>query len=157
MQVGQRAQRFGQRARRWNLDARDQDRDHRDPAFECRFQFEPDEIARIVEANTPVLVLRGQPARTDRDQHDLAVVERLLDDGPEIRADADGIDVLEDFVAAEIGFQIVVDAADHVGNVAATIRDEDPAHNGARACRIQLIWAGRTRSGRPPGNRWRQV
>src|SRR5690348_3003966 len=81
--------------------AADKNRHHPDVALQSFADFEPHEIARVVEATGPVRFLGGEPVIPDHGQQNVRDLELLLNYGDEIVTALDAVKVHEDVFPAE--------------------------------------------------------
>jgi hypothetical protein len=91
------------------------------------FQFDANEIVRILEAPLALAVARISPPRPDDSQYHGAVPNHLVKVTAKILPQRDRIHILEHAHLAELGYQPVVDATGGIRIVAAPVADEDAA------------------------------
>ena len=103
----------------------DQHRHHRDVAGECRLQFDPHEVIRILQPPVACLVARIDPARTNNGEHDRAVANDAVQMTAKILPERDRIHILEHRRLAKLGDQPVIEAPRRIGVVAAAVADEN--------------------------------
>ena len=105
--------------------------EHRNDAGVARqggLDLEADEVLRVVEPATAVVVGDGQPLVPDQREQHVAGADGGRDPLHEVVARIDRVDVLEDLVLAEPRTQAVEEPARRVGGLLASIADEDSRH-----------------------------
>ena len=116
--------RLGKVARGRHLGVLHEDRDDAGRTGERVLDLDAQVVVGIVE--TPnALALEAEPARADDDQHDIAALQRLVDDVGKVLTGTDRIEVDEDVVVPELIGEGVVETARLPRRVLAAIADED--------------------------------
>jgi len=116
----------------------DEDRDDPHIAAQRGFDFKAHEVLGVVEPPMAGPVGDVQPAVTDEGEQHLAGANCVPDNPDKVVARVDGIDVLENVVAAQMGTQEVVQPARRERRVLPPIADEDPSPSRRRERRHAL-------------------
>ena len=95
----------------WHLCALHERRDHPKAPLQRVRQLEPDEVARIIEATPPAGICRVDPLVPDNRNHDVALVERLVDHLDEVGPGLDRVDIHEHPPRVRARRERVVEAA----------------------------------------------
>jgi len=117
-----------------------QDRDDPDVACQGCLDFQPDEVAWVLQAPPPVLAGDRQPAVTDQRQQHITARDRGGDHLDKVIAQRDRVHVLEDLAPAEPLGQPVIQPPGRIGSLFTPVTDKNAASR----------WCGRCRHDPPP-------
>ena len=106
-----------------------QDGDDTDLAGQGSFDLHSDEVARIIQAPSPVSVGDSEPPAANQRQQHVTRSNRRGDHLDEVVAQFNGVDILEDLTSAEVAGEPVIQPASRVGSVFAAVAHEDPARS----------------------------
>ena len=100
------------------------------PSFRTRFNLDTHEIVGVIEPAVACLVTCIEPARSDHSQEHVALVDLILEHAHEIETRRNAVNIHEEMVGVEIGFEPLTEPSREAGIVATPIIDKNPAGHG---------------------------